>query len=155
MIVCGLCVIGIYMNFVSCTSGDQSKLLNMDIEPIDYKIHLTPYLDDNIPGKLPFTFDGICTIAIKPSQMNLDTITVHKVDLIIHDVSVTKEVGLFPQIDVKHTEYNNATEKFVIKLAKSLAKDETFNVIFNYTGNLRDDMTGFYRSSYEDGNQTK
>lgn len=164
-IVFSLVLIGVFMDFGSCITLNQNTTinyrLNTDIEPIEYIIDLTPYFDKNVVGKEPFTFDGICTITIKANQMNLDTIVVHKQDLNITDVSVTKKPGFFSpfpwkieHINVKSTKYDNITHKFTVILESPLNKDESYDLNFKYTGKLRNDMTGFYRSSYKDGNYT-
>lgn len=166
IILFGLCIIGILIDSCFCTSINESKSfdyrLNTDILPIDYIIDLTPYFDDSVAGKMPFTFDGICTITIKTNKPNLDAITVHKDDLDILDVSVTKKPGFFApfpwkvdHIAIKSNEYNNITNKYTMKLASPLVKDESYDLNFKYTGKLRTDMTGFYRSSYKEGNVTK
>lgn len=161
-----LCLIGIFIDLCFCTSLNQSDAinyrLNTDVQPIDYIIDLTPYFDDTVAGKSPFTFDGICTITIKTNKLNIDTITVHKQDLDISDVSLTKKPGFFApfpwkieHINIKSKEYDNITHKYTVRLASPLVKDESYDLNFKYTGNLQDDMTGFYRSSYKDGNNTK
>lgn len=167
LIVFSLCLTGIFIGFGSCTSLNQSAAinyrLNADIQPIDYIIDLTPYFDNSVVGKMPFTFDGICTITIKTNKLNMDTIIVHKhEDLDVIDVSLTKKPGFFApfpwkidHINVKSTEYDNITHKFTVKLASALVKDESYDLNFKYTGKLQNDMTGFYRSSYKDGNVTK
>lgn len=165
-IVFSLILLGVFMSFGSCSSLNQNVTinyrLNTDIEPIEYIIDLTPYFDNKVLGKMPFTFDGICTITIKANQMNLDTIVVHQQDLNITDVSLTKKPGFFSpfpwkieHINVKSTTYDNVTHKFSVILTSPLNKDESYDLNFKYTGNLRNDMTGFYRSSYGEGNVTK
>lgn len=166
LLVFSLCIIGIFIDFGSCTSLNQNASvnyrLNTDIQPIDYIIDLTPYFDNSVVGKTPFTFDGICTITIKANKLNMDTIIVHKHDLDIIDVSLTKKPGFFApfpwkveHIDIKSKEYDNITHKYTVKLVSALAKDESYDLNFKYTGKLQSDMTGFYRSSYKDGNVTK
>lgn len=165
-LVFSLCLFGIFIDFGSCTSLNQSTALNYrlntDIQPIDYIIDLTPYFDSSVVGKNPFTFDGICTITIKANKLNIDTITVHKQDLDIIDVSLTKKPGFFApfpwkieHINIKSKEYDNITHKYTVKFASPLTKDESYDLNFKYTGNLQNDSIGFYRSSYKDGNVTK
>lgn len=162
-IVFSLCIVSLFIDFRFCTSLNQSLAidyrLNTDIQPIDYIIDLTPYFDND---KTPLKFDGITTITIKTNKTNTDIITVHKQDLDIMDVSVTKKPGFFSpfpwkieHIDVKSKEYDNITHKYTIKLVSPLINDETYDLNFKFTGNFRNDMSGFYRSSYKDGNITK
>lgn len=159
-----LCVIGILTDFCSSLPINEVKTLNYrlntDIKPLNYIIDLTPYFDDSVNGKEPFTFDGICTITIKTTKSNIDTITLHKEDLYILEQSLTKRSkSQFSQndenIDIKSKNYNNETNKYTLKLASTLIKDEHYVLNFKYNAKLRTDLYGFYRSSYREGNMTK
>lgn len=161
-----LCIIGVFIDSSFCLSINESKSLdvrlNADVQPIDYIIDLTPYFDSSAVGKKPLTFDGICTITIKTMKPNVDAITVHKQDLDILDVSVTKKPGFFSpfpwkvdHISIKSKEFDNMTNKYTVKLSSPLVKDESYDLNFKYTGKLRSDMTGFYMSKYNEGNLTK
>lgn len=159
------CTISSFIVAGSCALTNQNRSidyrLNTDILPIEYIVDLTPYFDGSVFGKTPFTFDGIVTIAIKSIRPNVDTITVHKQDLNIHDVSVRKQSGISPfpgrveNIAVKSNDYDNITHKLMVKLVSPLVQNALYELKFSYTGNLRTDMTGFYRSSYTEGNDTK
>lgn len=165
-----LCI-GIFIVSSSCASENQNKplnyRLNTDILPIDYTVELTPYFDGSGVGKVPFTFDGIVTITIKARRANVDTITVHKLDLDIHGVSLTKNSSLLrpwkrapfirkiQNIAIKSNEYDDDTHKYSVKLASPLIRGEAYDMHFWYTGKVQSDMTGLYRSSYVEGSVTK
>jgi len=53
-------------------------------------------------------------------------------------------------IGVNKIEYDKVTEKYTLKLSKTLSKDTVVDIFFDYVGNLSDNMIGFYRSSYVD-----
>lgn len=159
-------LIGILTDFCSSSPINEVKTinyrLNTDVEPLDYIIDVTPNFDRNVNGKEPFSFDGICTITIKVRQSNVNTITLHKQDLDIVEQSLTRKQALnvkFPEevkiIDIKSNNYNNETNKYTLKLASTLVKDEHYVLNFKYNAKLRTDLYGFYRSSYRDGNITK
>lgn len=122
--------------------------LSPDIEPLDYVIDITPHFGRSVNGKEPFSFDGICSITIKTSKPRIDTITLHTQDLNIVEQSLTR-------IGIISNSYNNETNKYTLKLASHLVKDEPYILNFKYNAKLRTDLYGFYRSSYRVGNITK
>lgn len=157
-----LCFISIFGNFAHGIATEETAKLNYrlttDIEPLDYIIDVTPYLDDSVPGKEPFTFDGITTITLKAKKANIDTITLHKLNLNILEEGLIKRSKQFAQkverINIKSHEYDNRTEKYTLKLATTLVKDELYVLTFKYTGSLTNGK-GFYRTAYKEGNVTK
>lgn len=160
-----LCILSIFGNFAHSIAIEESKKLNYrlnaDIEPLDYVIDVTPYFNESVSGKKPFTFDGITTIEFKATQSNIDTITLHKANLNIIKESLVKKsklVARFAQkvekIDIKTHSYDNRTEKYTLKLASTLAKDELYILKFEYTGSLTN-QKGFYRTAYQEGHVTK
>lgn len=165
LVLLSLCIIGILGNFAHSITIEESKKLNYrlnaDIEPLDYIIDVTPYFNGSVSGKEPFTFDGICTITFKTKKTNIDTITLHKFNLNIIEESLVKKSKLFAQfaqkvekINIQSHEYDNRTEKYTLKLASTLVKDELYILKFKYTGSLTNGK-GFYRTAYKEGNVTK
>lgn len=160
-----LCIISTFGGFAYSKALNESKRLNYrlntDIEPLDYIIDVTPYFDNSVPGKEPFTFDGICTITLKTAKTNIDTITLHKLNLNITEESLVKKSKLFAnlpqkvqQIDIKSNDYEAETDKYTLKLAAPLVEDELYVLNFKYTGSLTN-QNGFYRTVYQEGNVTK
>lgn len=147
-----LCIITFCVHLNKSSPINDNKTLNYrlntDVEPLDYTIELTPHFDRSVNGREPFTFDGICTITIKASKSNVDTITLHKQDLNILEERLMS-------IDIISNNYNNETNKYTLKLASPLVKDKTYVLNFIFNAKLRTDLYGFYRSSYRDGNITK
>lgn len=133
--------------------------LNTDIEPTDYVIELTPYFD-NDTGKI-FTFDGIVTITLRPTKAEVNTITLHKEDLDITQQTFTPKADSFvgfrrnENYILNHTEYDSRTKKYSIVLDRTLEQDKSYELKLLFSGKLRTDMLGFYRSSYKDGDDTK
>ena len=166
LVLLSLFTVSIFGNFVYSIAINESEQpnyrLNSDIEPLDYIIDVTPYFNDsNVPGKEPFTFDGICTITLKATKPTIDTITLHKFNLNIVEQSLAKKSALLAQLPskteqiiIKSNEYDNRTEKYTLKLASTLVKDELYILTFKYTGSLTNGQ-GFYRTAYKEGNVTK
>lgn len=160
--LCTLCIFADICFGAPSTMKDQSEKpnyrLNTDIEPIDYSIELTPYLDEKTDGKKLFTFDGSVQIALKTMKSDVDVIVLHYQDMIIKKESLIKKPeALFmffkdETMDIKKTKYDEITNKYTITLTKPLVVNTTYSLIFEYQGKLQTVMNGFYRSSYEDDN---
>lgn len=98
----------------------------------------------------------ICDISIKARKPNVATITFHKVDLEIVEVNVIgKNSSMVEKIAIKSTEQTKITDKYTIKLATPLIESETYTLHFENHAQLRNNIQGFYRGSYKDGNETK
>ncbi|CAD1472151.1 unnamed protein product, partial [Heterotrigona itama] len=120
--------------------ADLDYRLPKTIVPTNYEIILVPELQND------FKFEGIVHISAY-LRNSTKTITLHHGRLDIKIVSVTVD-GQNERID--NTTYNDMTEKYEIKLNRLLEEGTNITINFNYTGKLRDDMIGFYRSSYFD-----
>lgn len=164
-ITLSLCLVGILADLSACSPIAEIKTinyrLNTDVEPLDYIVDVTPYFEDSVNGKEPFTFDGICVITLKARQSNVDTITLHKQDLDIVEQSLTKKsksTSSFSDgndsIAIKSTDYNDITTIYTLKLATPLVKNTPYVLRFKYIGKLQTNMHGLYRSSYLKGNVT-
>lgn len=166
LVLCVVCISIFLATFGKSSPLSHDKTLNYrlntDVEPLDYIIDVTPYFDDSVIGKEPFTFDGVCIITIKARLSNVDAVTLHKQDLDIVEQSLTKK-SLFNEkfidetngIVIKSSNYNEQTNKYTLNLASALVKDELYVLKFAYSAKLRTDLYGFYRSSYQEGNVTK
>lgn len=131
--------------------------LTTDVVPLDYLIEFTPYFNNEI-GKEPFTFDGIVTITVNVTKANVKNITLHKDELRITEQTLTIKSGEYFSnfsLNIDRTEYNNVTNKFSIILSEPLVINQLYRLHLKFSGKLRTDMLGFYRSSYKDGNVTK
>lgn len=136
--------------------------LDNDVLPIDYVIELTPYFN-NETDKEAFTFDGSVKITLQPTKTDVKIITLHKDDLNISDHNLALKTKYFPtfpwelqnNIIIDHNEYDERTKKYSIVLSEPLVQNQEYELTIKYTGKLRTDVLGFYRSSYKDGNVTK
>lgn len=150
-----LCLIGFISDICVGTSINQSDgvtyRLNTDIEPIDYVIDLTPHFESS-------TFDGICTITLKTSKANISQITLHKDHLDIIEQKLTKKPSLSRKVEyinITSSHYDQTTDKYTLKLASSLAKDELYQLHFNYTALLKSSSSGFFKREYMEGKTKK
>lgn len=130
------------------TIDDRDDQLNYRLpnntKPETYDITLKTYLEQD-----KFNFDGQVSIFIRVLEETSE-IKIHHRQLTIGDVSIYKPnsaKNLFNGID-----YSNDIEILTIKSKEKLNKDAAYIVVINYKGELRNDLGGFYRSSYKDAN---
>ncbi|XP_043263410.1 putative aminopeptidase-2 [Colletes gigas] len=124
----------------NCSTVDYR--LPKTIVPTNYEIILIPSYEGD------FKFEG--TVHIKALvQQDTDTITLHHGRISITGMSVNYENNT---IGISATCYDNKTEQFQLKLKSVLEKGMNIVINFQYTGTLRDDMIGFYKSLYFDSN---
>lgn len=133
-------------------SGDY-KLPN-NVEPTNYIIELKPYLDSK--NDKNFTFEGKSTINLKVNS-NTKTITFHAKQLNIENITLTY-TNNENKINIKIVDYKiNQQKDFVIlTLGQGINRDmQDVKLLLHYSGVLNDDLRGFYKSSYQNGNKTR
>lgn len=95
-----------------------------------------------------FTFSGSMSINARVEQLT-DTVTLHRGSVNITALTVKWDNQT---INKTPSRYNETTEKYEISLNKTLDKGDNITINIVYDGKLRDDMIGFYKSSYVDSN---
>lgn len=130
---------------------DENEKMNVfrlpnNTEPIAYKLTIRPTID---PKNNIFTFTGnvVINIRVKSSTKEL---TLNADDLEIESVKVT-DTNTSTEFAV--IEYNCIVRNQQLKILleePGFIADRVYDVKISYTGNLRNDMTGFYKSSYVD-----
>lgn len=106
---------------------------------------LTPQLENT------FEFEGTVHIRVTVRKAT-NVITFHHGQININKTTITSVTSLDDQQEISSTTYNDTTEKYEIRLKDPLLEGRNFSINVYYTGKLRDDMIGFYRSSYFDSN---
>lgn len=109
-----------------------SVRLSRNVEPTRYTLFLKPNLES-------FTFTGEETISIvlyKPTN----TISLHSVDLKIHDV-------VWNETMKGKVSYNKKSETATFTFPKALSAGEG-KVSLSFSGELKENLRGFYRSKY-------
>ncbi|XP_054001864.1 putative aminopeptidase-2 [Hylaeus anthracinus] len=114
------------------------------IVPVHYDINLSQINLDPLSDNA-FKFNGNTAIQAFVQEPT-DTIILHSGRINVSGLSVLLD-GKPIDIVVKN---HNIQEKYEIELDKVLAKGVNISINFKYTGELKDDMIGFYRSSYID-----
>lgn len=123
---------------------DLDYRLPKTVIPSSYEILLMPELKDD------FKFEGRVHINATVRE-STNTIILHHEKMEILKLTVTRDKE---SQEIANTSYNNVTEKYEITLRNELIPGTTVSINIAYRGNLRDDMVGFYRSSYFDSKGT-
>ncbi|XP_016007055.1 aminopeptidase N [Rousettus aegyptiacus] len=143
------------------TTLDQSKAWNQyrlpqTLMPESYQVTLRPYLTPNEEGLYIFkgssTVRFICkeptdVIIIHSKKLNYTTTQGHMV--------VLRGVGSSQAPAIDRTELVETTEYLVVHLKGSLEAESVYEMDSVFEGELADDLAGFYRSEYLDGNVKK
>jgi aminopeptidase N len=160
------------VTFVAAGLGPKKKFFNPEVfigdEEVIDDVAIAPFADpiDGIDYRLPndtiplrydiwlstdihrgdFAFNGRVTIQIQ-AVTNTPQITLHIRQLTIVKVDLLSATGLNIQSDVPTT-LRNDVEFLIIRPTAALVQGTIYNVVITYTGTLRNDDAGFYRSSY-------
>ena len=124
-------------------AGNEYRLPQTAL-PLVYTITLTPDYNDfaNFTGEVE-----IMVIA----KTDGNNISLHYADMIIDSRTVTEANDAELKLEEDGDQsYNNATNIYTLTLSdgKTFRPNNFYKIKINYTGYLRDDMAGFYRSSY-------
>lgn len=114
-------------------------------KPESYEITLRTRVD-----KGQFNFTGNVNIYIEVLEENTKTITLHARQLTFGTITLKQGTS---EIDLKDHAYDTETEFLTIPLkSDTLIKGRFYYLNIEYSGELRKDMGGFYRSSYINAN---
>jgi len=142
LIGCCSCVFS--QNATAREKMDVFRLPN-NTEPISYTLDVQPLID---PQNNQFTFVGTVIIKIRV-KTTTEELTLNVDNLKINQIDVTTDSSTKVEVTGNHVVVKN--EQLVIQLkTPGLIADRVYEVIIAYSGELRNDMTGFYRSWYKD-----
>lgn len=129
---------------IQVTDADTSYRLPKNVRPLSYDLYLKPELEN-------FTFEGDVKIRVQVLE-NTNEIILHTNKQNIEVISVSG-----PDTEVSITEINTDDEKhfLIINSSSVFSADTEYDISINFTAILSEDMTGFYRSTYSFGNETR
>ncbi|XP_053377176.1 aminopeptidase N-like isoform X1 [Mercenaria mercenaria] len=127
--------------------------LPTSLVPVHYDLRLQPEMYSTDPSK--FIFEGKVAIDLNCTQATRN-VTLH-----INMLNITKDSIVFKLKSgsgstphyVKHTE-DKERQFLIIQLDKDTTPGSQYQLSMDFVGPLRDDLQGFYLSSYKEGNQT-
>uniref|UniRef100_A0A8D0HNN1 Aminopeptidase n=1 Tax=Sphenodon punctatus TaxID=8508 RepID=A0A8D0HNN1_SPHPU len=121
------------------------------LRPIHYSVTLQPVLKRNSQDLYVFT--GNSTVSFECLEAT-DLILIHskKLNYTVQDgflVSLRGLNGSSPP-SIQATWLQNTTQYLVVQLGGQLEQNRSYELFSIFTGELADDLAGFYRSEYED-----
>lgn len=134
------------LSFLKNKKADNYRLPT-NTEPRNYTVHITTRVDKNEDD-----FTGEVTIDLVTIE-DTDFITIHKnKDLEIKNYEI---ICGDKNIEDPTDEYVGETEQLTFSLKEKFEKGTECELTIEYTGKLRDDNRGFYKSFYEDKDGNK
>ncbi|KAK4881197.1 hypothetical protein RN001_004516 [Aquatica leii] len=122
-----------------------AERLPTNLAPIHYRLQIIPFLTEK-----NFTTSGAVAITFKVNK-ETDKIVLNIFDMEIDKESVKiKRINSTDHISVTDQQFNDVSQTYTIALEETLQKDDEYDVEMKFTGHLRDNMQGFYRSQYDD-----
>jgi len=101
------------------------------------------------PENNNFTFIGTVVVTIR-AKTSTEEITLNVDDLNINQINVT-DTESFAKIEVTGNHVVVKNKQLIIQLkTPGLIADRVYKVQIAYSGELRNDMSGFYKSWYKD-----
>ena len=120
--------------------------LPLHLIPEGYRVRLLPSLEED--GD--FTFTGEVTLTLLAAAAGRN-VTVHVKDLVVENDTISvRDTTTGYDLTVSGVKYDADREFLVILLPRDVQLQHRYDVTIRYTGNLKDKLAGFYRSSYKD-----
>lgn len=124
--------------------------LPRSVVPEHYDVELQPYI---IPDN--FTFDGKVRIFIRILEAT-DNVTLHINNVTVDEKSVKLTlVQSEKEQEILSTSQDEEKQFFILHPKDKLKEGELYQIYMEYVGSLNDQLVGFYRSSYTDGEGNK
>ncbi|KAL8197337.1 UNVERIFIED_CONTAM: hypothetical protein K2H54_020589 [Gekko kuhli] len=134
----------------------NERRLPRALRPENYTVSLQPFLTPNDEGL--YVFQGNSSVRFVCLEAT-DLILIHskKLNYTLQGgflVSLTGAGGAAAP-SISTTELEAATEYLVVQLDGQLQVNQSYELYSSFTGELADDLAGFYRSEYQEDGQTK
>lgn len=138
----GALLLSLFLPVFSQVLKNEDYRLPLDVYPISYKLTLNPNIDS-------LTFIGNLTFTFRPLK-NLETLILNSKNLLIDPVHsfIGDETG--DAVQITQVLENKDLERIIIKPSGYFTKGRIYAINFNYQGNITEDGSGLYRSSYVD-----
>lgn len=118
------------------------------VRPVKYKLELTPFL---VTGN--FTIQGFVSITFDSFVEGATNVTLHTKDITIDSASLAlSDLKTQEKLEIDSIEAIDDLEFTVFHLKNGLKKDTRYVLKMSFVSLLGDNLNGFYRSSYVDGN---
>ncbi|XP_039453704.1 aminopeptidase N-like [Culex pipiens pallens] len=131
----------------SDSANSASYRLPREVIPKHYDLLVNTYLGEDGEG---FRFDGAVNIIVQSTGTS-NRITLHSKDLVIDEgnVSVTDLTTDLP-LPISSIEYDLLNDFLIIQTSQQLLPESRYKVHIPFEAELKKDVVGYYRSSYQD-----
>ena len=130
---------------IQVTDADTSYRLPKNVRPLSYDVYLKTELEN-------FTFEGDVKIRVQVLE-NTNEIILHTNKQNIEVLSVSGPDT--EEVIITETNINDEKHFLIINSSSVFSADTEYDISINFTAILSEDMTGFYRSTYSFGNETR
>lgn len=120
----------------SANPSAKREVLPTNVTPLHYDLRIEPDFKT-------FKFEGSVKIDLKVNDQKVDTVQLNTVDVEIHSA----KIGSVDAKDIKFDSDKQITEFLFPR--ESLSKEQV-TLEIKFTGDLNENMAGFYRAKYED-----
>ena len=127
----------------AASSSPSRVILPADVVPKHYDLQLDVDFDK-------YKFAGVVDIELDCVK-DTDSISLNTVDINIHTTEVHADGKLVTESP--NLSYDESIQTTKIELGQSIKKGQKITLKHTYTGDLNDNMAGFYRARSKDGNQ--
>ncbi|XP_054768522.2 aminopeptidase N-like [Lytechinus pictus] len=133
---------------------DWTGRLPRNLVPTIYHIYLKPYLyeDDLGPDDRLFTFDGRVKINMT-CDVATDVITLHSKNITLLSYELVDDVG--NAVTITDVTYGEKYDFVHFHVGMLLEQSRNYELVIEYVGGLSNSSTGFFRSSYKEGGETR
>jgi aminopeptidase N len=134
--------------------NSKNLRLPRSIRPVSYDVTLLPFLSsDN------FTFNGEIAIRINVNEKSKN-VTLHSASLVINwSFSNIQKLGddekPVENVSITNQYFVDEKQFLVLETGKHLEANENYVVKLQFVGSIKDNLQGFYKSSYNVGEETK
>lgn len=129
--------------------------LNELTVPFHYDLQITPYFEDEGATIKAFTFHGIVEITVKTEVAGRKSIRLNAKNLKFDSTKICKKEPSSECIDISNEVVKPDDAEIIELILETELEPNVFYIIKSeYWGSMDDDMHGFYRSSYVDGQRT-
>ena len=129
---------------IQVTAADTSYRLPKNVRPLSYDVYLKPNFKT-------FTFEGDVKITVEVLE---DTS-----EIILHtnkqNISLITISGTDTEVNITEANIDYDKHFLIINSTSNFSADTEYNISITFTATLSEDMSGFYRSSYSIGNETR
>ncbi|NWY04920.1 AMPN Aminopeptidase, partial [Nothoprocta ornata] len=126
------------------------------LKPESYEVTLRPFLKPNQDNMYIFTGNSTVTFLCEEPT---DIILIHS-----NKLNYSMQAGFHASLQaldgtsppaITSSWLETPTQYLVVRLAAQLQRGRYYRLVSSFTGELADDLAGFYRSEYVDGTETK